>query len=76
MGDVLAALLVFAGTTAWVLQPRGFAAINALLVVVWLVLAWRVGHYYQRLTTAGVAPSSSDRALPNEHGAAPAAGPA
>jgi AAA family ATP:ADP antiporter len=46
MGDVLSALLVFAGTTMLVLQPRGFAAINALLVVAWLVLAWRVGRMY------------------------------
>ena len=39
MGDVLSAVLVFVGTTVLVLQPRGFAAINALLVVVWL--CWR-----------------------------------
>ncbi len=34
------------------LHPRGFAAINALLVLLLLVLAWRVGQAYQRLTTA------------------------
>ena len=53
MGDVLSALLVFAGTSLLVLQPRGFAAINALLVVLWLVLAWRVGRYYTRLAETG-----------------------
>jgi AAA family ATP:ADP antiporter len=45
MGDVLSALLVFLGTSVWVLQPRGFAAINALLVVISLGLGqvWQVG---------------------------------
>jgi AAA family ATP:ADP antiporter len=61
MGDVLSALLVFAGTSLLVLQPRGFAAVNALLVIVWLVLAWRVGRTYAALTRrtdpAGVARS-------------------
>lgn len=46
---MLSALLVFAGTS--VLAPaRGFAAITALLVVVWLTLAWRVGHTYASIT--------------------------
>jgi AAA family ATP:ADP antiporter len=49
MGDVLSALLVFVGTTILALQPRGFAAINAAIVVVWLALAWRVGRYYKEL---------------------------
>jgi AAA family ATP:ADP antiporter len=56
MGDVLSALLVFLGTSVWILRPRGFAAINALLVVVWLVLAWRVGRQYAVLTKTGQAP--------------------
>ena len=59
MGDVLSALLVFAGTSVWVLQPRGFAAINALLVVIWLGLAWRVGRYYKRLTAPDAAQSAA-----------------
>jgi AAA family ATP:ADP antiporter len=50
MGDVLSALLVFVGTTMLTLQPRGFAAVNALLVVAWLLLAWRVGRTYGTLT--------------------------
>ena len=49
-GDVLSALLVFAGTTWLALQPRGFAAVNALLVVGWLLLAWFVGRAYEGKT--------------------------
>jgi AAA family ATP:ADP antiporter len=56
MGDVLSALLVFVGTSVLALHPRGFATINALLVVVVLVLAWKVGQSYQRLTAPVVAP--------------------
>jgi ATP:ADP antiporter, AAA family len=50
MGDVLSAMLVFAGTTMFTLHPRGFAAVNAVIVVAWLALAWMVGRHYQRLT--------------------------
>ena len=46
VGDGLSALLVFVGTAVLALQPRGFAAVNALLLVAWLVLAWRVGRAY------------------------------
>jgi AAA family ATP:ADP antiporter len=53
MGDVLSAGLVFIGTTVLLLAPQGFAAVNAAIVVVWLVLAWRVGREYKRLTTPG-----------------------
>jgi AAA family ATP:ADP antiporter len=61
MGDVLSALLVFVGSTVLVLGPRGFAAVNAVLVVAWLALAWRVGRMYAAKTeasapTAQVAP--------------------
>ena len=49
-GDVLSALLVFAGTTWLALQPRGFAGVNALLVVGWLLLAWLVGRAYEGKT--------------------------
>jgi AAA family ATP:ADP antiporter len=55
-GDVLSALLVFVGTSVLALHPRGFATINALLVVVVLVLAWKVGQSYRRLTAPVVAP--------------------
>ncbi len=74
MGDVLSALLVFLGTTVWVLQPRGFAAINAVLVTVWLVLAWRVGQHYQRLAEGGVPPATRDAAGIARSASAPAAG--
>jgi ATP:ADP antiporter, AAA family len=57
MGDVLSAVLVFLGTSVWLLQPRGFAAINAMLVTVWLVLAWRVGRYYKQLSESGLPPT-------------------
>jgi AAA family ATP:ADP antiporter len=56
MGDVLSAALVFVSTSIFVLQPRGFAFVNALLAIVWLALAWRVGRYYKRLTETGVHP--------------------
>lgn len=46
MGDVVSALLVFAGTTMVALQPRAFAAVNAVLALGWLILAWRVGRSY------------------------------
>ncbi len=52
MGDVLSALLVFLGTTVFMFRPRGFAAVNAAIVVVWLVLAWQVGRAYKQLTEA------------------------
>ena len=58
IGDVLSALLVFVGTAVWPLQPRGFAAINAVLVVIWLFLAWRVGHDYKRLAASGLPPQT------------------
>ena len=63
MGDVLSALLVFLGTSVWVLQPRGFAAINALLVVIWLGLAWRVGRYYTHLAATGQPPPTREEAI-------------
>jgi AAA family ATP:ADP antiporter len=59
MGDVLSALLVFVGTTVFVLQPRGFAAINAALVLIWLVIASRVGRHYQALAQSGLPPTTT-----------------
>ena len=38
------------------LQPRGFALVNAVMVVVCLSLAWRIGKQYKELTTSGHAP--------------------
>ena len=59
MGDVLSAALVFLGTTLVVLPARGFALVNAVLVVVWLVLAWRTGRHYKTLTPSSAASSAA-----------------
>ena len=59
MGDVLSAVLVFVGTAVVTLPPRGFAAVNAALAVVALLLAWRVGRYYKTLTESHAAPSAA-----------------
>ena len=59
MGDVLSAALVFAGTSLVVLPSRGFAAVNAALAVVALILAWRVGRYYKTLTASSTAAGSA-----------------
>ena len=55
MGDVLSAALVFFGTNIMQLSARQFAGVNAVLVLLWLVLAWQVGRIYvQRTGEAGV----------------------
>jgi ATP:ADP antiporter, AAA family len=56
MGDVLSALIVFLGSSVFTLHPRGFAAINALMVGLWLFLAWRIGQQYKALTVSGKPP--------------------
>jgi AAA family ATP:ADP antiporter len=58
IGDVLSAGLVFVGSIVG-LQPRGYAAVNAVIVVVWLALAWMVGRSYQQLTEAKQAPQAT-----------------
>ena len=40
LGDLLAAFVVFAGTTWLALDASGFAMVNLGLVAIWLVLAW------------------------------------
>jgi AAA family ATP:ADP antiporter len=52
MGDVLSAMLVFFGTNVIQLEARTFAAVNAALVLIWLVLAWQVGRIYMQRTAA------------------------
>jgi ATP:ADP antiporter, AAA family len=59
MGDVLSAGLVFIGTTFVVLPTRGFAAVNAVLAIVLLSLAWRVGRHYTALTAKSPAPAAA-----------------
>ena len=57
MGDVLSALLVFVGTTMLMIQPRTFAAVNAVLVLAWLALAWQVGRLYDIRSAQAQAPA-------------------
>jgi AAA family ATP:ADP antiporter len=59
MGDVLSALLVFVGTTFLALPTKGFAAVNAVLSILALFLAWRVGRYYKSLTETSATPSAA-----------------
>ena len=47
-GDVLSALLIFVGTTQLTLRVTGFARVNLVLALVWLVLAVLVGRGYVR----------------------------
>jgi AAA family ATP:ADP antiporter len=49
-GDVLSAVVVFAGTTWLSLSTQGFALFNVALVVVWLAIASLIGRHYRRLT--------------------------
>ena len=58
IGDVLSAALVFVGSIVG-LQPRGYAAVNAVIVLAWLGLAWMVGRSYQQLTEAKQAPQAT-----------------
>jgi AAA family ATP:ADP antiporter len=59
MGDVLSAGLVFVGTTFLALPTRGFAAVNAALAVVALILAWLVGRHYKTATDASSPPAAA-----------------
>jgi AAA family ATP:ADP antiporter len=56
VGDVLSAGVVFAGTQWLGFGAQNFALVNAGLVVVWLLLAWRIGRYYQQLSDSGRPP--------------------
>lgn len=51
-GDVLSAGAVYAGTTWVELGPRGFAGVNLVLVVVWLLLARLLYRAYREVTEA------------------------
>src|SRR5262249_33435401 len=52
LGDVGAAAVVFVGTTWLSLSTSAFAIVNSLFVLIWLVLAWRIGHEYQEVPAA------------------------
>ena len=49
-GDMAAAAFVFLATHELGLGARGFAAVNVLLVLVWLAVAWQVLRENRRLT--------------------------
>jgi ATP:ADP antiporter, AAA family len=49
LGDVLSAGLVFAGTTWLSFDPKNFALVNALLVVIWLFIAFAIGRHFKRM---------------------------
>ena len=51
-GDVLSAVVVAVGVNLLMLSTRGFALVNVVLVVAWLVLAVLVGRRYDRLAAA------------------------
>jgi AAA family ATP:ADP antiporter len=51
LGDVFAALVVFAGTGWLALDARGFALVNLGFIVVWLVLAWRLVKHNRQLAS-------------------------
>ena len=48
-GDVLSAVVVFAGTTWLALSTQGFALFNVALVLAWLGIAFLIGRHYRRL---------------------------
>ena len=52
-GDVFSAGLVFAGTTYLSFNIRSFAAFNAGLVVIWVILAVLIGREYRIKTASG-----------------------
>jgi AAA family ATP:ADP antiporter len=58
-GDILSALLVYVGTSVVALTTRQFALVNLGLVLVWLVLAWRIGREYQALARSQESSSSA-----------------
>ena len=57
MGDVLSAALVFLGTAVFTLRPRQFALVNAIIVIAWLTIAWRVGRQYAVRAQAAARPA-------------------
>jgi len=52
-GDVFSAGLVYLGTTALTLSVQAFAAVNVVLVGVWIVLALAIGREHRKRTTTG-----------------------
>jgi hypothetical protein len=52
----MSAGIVFIGTAALSLHPRGFAFINVALVTLWLFFAWRIGRQYREIVASGRPP--------------------
>jgi AAA family ATP:ADP antiporter len=50
-GDVLAAVLIFAGVTYFSMSIRQFAVLNICFAAIWLILAYRVGKENRRLVS-------------------------
>ena len=61
-GDVLSAMVVFVGTTYLALSPSGFATVNIVLALVWLVIAVAIGRKYQHLVDSGRPPTMPRKA--------------
>jgi AAA family ATP:ADP antiporter len=59
-GDVLSAAAVFVGTTWLSMRTSHFALLNLGLVVLWLVVAWRVGSRYRDLVRTGRPPTPAE----------------
>jgi AAA family ATP:ADP antiporter len=51
-GDVLSAVVVFAGTTWLAFSAQSFALFNVALVIIWLILAILIGRHHKRLTAS------------------------
>ena len=58
-GDVLSAVLVFVGTTVLALSTQAFAAINVVLVCLWLLLAWLIGAEHRKLVQRDQLPAGA-----------------
>ncbi len=58
MGDVLSALVVFAGTQWLGMNTHGFALFNLLLVGIWVLLALGIGRRFHQLERESAAASS------------------
>ncbi len=52
LGDLTAALVVFAGTSWLALEARGFAIVNVVFVMLWLALAYVLWRENRRLSAA------------------------
>jgi AAA family ATP:ADP antiporter len=56
-GDVLSALLVYVGVTLLGFSATGFARVNLVLAVVWVLIAVAIGREYQRKSRAQQVPT-------------------